>query len=51
MAEIKYMEGCNLCGEHEAVKVIVKQTAHSRSIKVLRCSVCGEQNNLKNYIS
>lgn len=47
MSEYKQKVDCSYCGNKNTVNVITKQTKYSRSIKVIRCKICKEQNGIK----
>lgn len=50
MAEIKQYVDCSYCGYKNTVAFITKQTRHSRTLKVKKCTNCKKQNGIKEIL-
>lgn len=47
MAEFKQKVNCVACGNKNTVSIITRQTKYSRSVKVMKCTVCNHQAGVK----
>jgi len=51
MSEFKQKVDCSYCGSTNTVTVITKQLKYSRSIQVLKCTLCKVQNGIKEVLN